>query len=73
MKIRYINKRFSASSLEIIEQANTIVAGYTEAGLEITLRQLYYRFVAKALLPNTQQSYKRLGSIVNDARLAGPD
>jgi hypothetical protein len=27
--------------------------------------------VSKALIPNTQQDYKRLGGIINDARLAG--
>lgn len=40
-------------------------------GFALTLRQLYYQFVARALLENTVRNYKRLGSIVNDARLAG--
>lgn len=32
---------------------------------------LYYQFVARGILPNKQSEYKRLGSILNDARLAG--
>lgn len=36
------------------------------------MRQLYYQFVARDLLPeNTMREYKKLGNIVNDARLAG--
>jgi hypothetical protein len=37
----------------------------------LTLRQLYYQFVSRDIIPNTQKSYKNLGSVVNDARLAG--
>lgn len=37
----------------------------------MTLRQLYYQFVSKALIPNSDREYKRLGRIVTDARYAG--
>jgi hypothetical protein len=37
----------------------------------LTLRQLYYQFVARDLIPNSQRSYKRLGDIINRGRLAG--
>jgi hypothetical protein len=37
----------------------------------LTLRQLFYQFVARALLENTMQQYKRLGTIVRDARDCG--
>lgn len=67
----YEAKDFSHTSYEIIVQANSIIAEYEAAGFSLTLRQLYYQFVARDILPNTQQSYKRLGSIINDARLAG--
>jgi hypothetical protein len=71
MKIMFIEKRFNASSLEIIAQANTIIREYQAAGYSLTLRQLYYQFVARGLISNTLQSYKRIGSIVSDARKAG--
>jgi len=70
-KISYVEKRFFGSSLKIIEQANAIIADYSTQGYELTLRQLYYQFVSKDLIANNQKEYKRLGSIINDARLAG--
>jgi hypothetical protein len=70
-KICYVSRRFSASSLETIVQANRIIVDYQKQGLTLTLRQLYYRFVAGALIPNQQKEYKKLGSTINDGRLAG--
>lgn len=70
-KLSYETKRFSAESLQTIAQANRILEEYEQAGYDLTLRQLYYQFVARDLIPNTERSYKRLGSIVNDARMAG--
>jgi len=67
----FVPKRFSAGSIEIIDRARAIMEDYAAQGYDLTLRQLYYRFVAGGYLPNTQQSYKRLGSVINDARLAG--
>lgn len=69
--IAYKPKRFGLDSQEAIRQANEILATYEAQGFDLTLRQLYYQFVARALIPNNDRSYKRLGSIVNDARLAG--
>lgn len=67
----FIERRFSKSSVAIINQANTIIANYQAQGFTLTLRQLYYQFVARDLIPNKQTEYKHLGSIINDARLAG--
>lgn len=64
-------RSFKPDSLAIIEKANEIIAEYDRQGFTLTLRQLYYQFVARALIPNKQSEYKRLGSIINDARLAG--
>ena len=70
-KIAYKQFRLSKSSKEVIDQANTIIADYQAQGYKLTLRQLYYQFVSRDLVKNNLQSYKRIGSIVNDARLAG--
>lgn len=70
-KYAYIVKRFNKSSKLVIQRANTLIEEYSTMGYSLTLRQLYYRFVGNAWIPNTLQSYKRLGSIVGDARLAG--
>jgi hypothetical protein len=69
--IEYVPKRFNKSSLAIIDKANEIIAEYQAQGFVLTLRQLYYQFVARDLIPNRQTEYKRLGSIINDGRLAG--
>lgn len=71
MKQTFIRKRFRAETLRIIYQADEIVQEYQSQGFALTLRQLYYQFVARALLENTERSYKRLGTIISDARLAG--
>jgi len=71
VKIQYIEKNFAPATLEIIEKANTIIDEYAAQGYDLTLRQLYYQFVARDLIPNKQSEYKRLGSIVSDGRLAG--
>lgn len=70
-KIKYVERKFSDESERIIAQANEIFAQYEADGYILTLRQLYYQFVSRDILPNNMQSYKRLGSIINDARLAG--
>ncbi len=68
---QYIDKKFSSRTWDVINNANIIIEEFDDMGLSLTLRQLYYQFVARVLLPNTDASYGRLGSIVNDARLAG--
>lgn len=71
MKISYIHKNFTAASLEIIRVANEIITEYQADGYDLTLRQLYYQFVARTILPNTERSYNRLKGIVSNGRLAG--
>lgn len=67
----FVPKRFNTASRLVIYQANTIIQEYVRQGFDLTLRQLYYQFVARGLIANKIQEYKRLGAIVNDARLAG--
>lgn len=69
--IVYTPKKFRAGTLDVIEKARQICDDYRAQGYDLTLRQIYYQFVARDWLPNRQSEYKRLGSILNDARLAG--
>ena len=71
MKKCYVCKDFAPKSMVLIDHANEIIEEYQGKGFTLTLRQLYYQFVSRDLLPNQQTEYKRLGSIINDARLAG--
>lgn len=64
-------KDFRPATRAIIRKANTLIADYQAQGYKLTLRQLYYQFVQRNWLVNKQSEYKRLGEILNDARLAG--
>lgn len=81
-KIKYKTINIGNDRLNIIEEANTLINQYRAQGYLLTLRQLYYRFVAEDLFPeswrdqktgskNVQKNYKNLGDIINDGRLAG--
>ena len=70
-KIRYKEIRFQQKSLDLIELVNQVVDEYSAQGYELTLRQVYYQLVARGYIPNNERSYKNVGSLINDGRLAG--
>jgi hypothetical protein len=70
-KQRYMSIKFNRATLELIETMIGVVGDYMRQGFTLTVRQLYYQLVARAIIPNTEQSYKRITNIVNDARIAG--
>lgn len=70
-RIVYVPKKFTPAHQAIIDRAVAICEQYDAQGLSLTLRQLYYQFVARGYIANKQSEYNRLGSIINDARLAG--
>lgn len=56
----------------IIDTATAIAEEYRDShDLTLSLRQMYYQFVARGLLPNGDKVYKRLGAVLTDARLSG--
>lgn len=59
------------AQLAIVARANGIIAEYSAQGFDLTLRQLYYQFVSRAWIANSDKEYKRLGGIITDARLVG--
>ncbi len=67
----FVEHRFSDVNMAIISHANEIIEDYQNQGFVLTLRQLYYQFVARGLIPNKQSEYARLSSVISDARLAG--
>lgn len=86
-RIVYKTMRLSAERRAIIEQADQLIYTYQRQGYTLTLRQLYYQFVAQDLFPdswreknaageavgtkNTQQNYKKLGDVISDGRMCG--
>ncbi len=71
MRQQFIDKRFGADALIMIQTINGILAEYVGAGYDLSLRQCYYQLVARAIVENTERSYKNVGNLVSDARLAG--
>jgi hypothetical protein len=71
MKEQFIDWAPKGVTLDMVVKAEEICLEWGRQGYDLTLRQLYYQFVARDLIPNTFQSYKRLGGIVDQARLAG--
>jgi hypothetical protein len=69
--IAYEDWNPSEKSLSIIHLANGICREYAQQGYDLTLRQLYYQFVARGYIPNNQRSYKSLGATIDRARKAG--
>lgn len=70
-KIKYKDFNFQPATRVLIDRCNQIIADYEAQGFTLTLRQLYYQLVSRNVIRNKQTEYDRLGSIVNDARLAG--
>lgn len=70
-KIAYKSVNFRAESLRLIELINGVIEEYTDQGYDLTLRQVYYQLVARGFIPNNERSYKNVGNLINDARLAG--
>ena len=70
-KIQYKEINFRGKSLELIGLINQVVDEYSSQGYELTLRQTYYQLVARGYIPNNKRSYKNIGNLINDGRLAG--
>lgn len=71
MKEIFIEKDFGTEARSMIERVNGILEDYRSQGYDLSLRQLYYQLVSRNIITNEERSYKNLGNLVSDARLAG--
>lgn len=71
MKVAYRNFNFRADTTALIVYMNGLIETYQRQGFTLSVRQLYYQLVARDKIENTDRSYKRVASIINDGRLAG--
>jgi hypothetical protein len=71
MKQCYKPVRMREDALALAQTIDGIIKEYTQQGLRLSLRQAYYQLVARGIVPNTEKSYKRVGDIVSNGRLAG--
>jgi hypothetical protein len=63
--------KFRPQRLAQVELCNQIIEGYQAQGYRLTLRQLYYQLVTRNIITNEEKSYKNIGKLISDARLAG--
>jgi hypothetical protein len=81
-KIMYAPQRFTEAAEAVIAQAELFCDEYAAQGYQLSLRQLYYRFIATNAFPdsrtdavlgtkNTERNYKWLGDLVSKARVGG--
>ena len=81
-KILYAPQRFTDAATDVILRAEQFCDQYAAQGYQLTLRQLYYRFIATDAFPdsrtdpvsgtkNTERNYKWLGDLVSKARVGG--
>lgn len=71
MKEKFDDFKFKPETQYLISKADSIIKEYQADGYDLTLRQLYYQFVARDIIENSQKSYSRLGDIISNARLNG--
>ncbi len=71
MKIAYKEWNPNRVSAGLVLTAEDIIEEYSRQGYVLTLRQLYYQFVSRDIIPNTERSYKNLGNLITKARMAG--
>lgn len=69
-KVCYVAKKFSPAVLSIINDADRVVTEYREQGYSLTLRQLYYQFIARDLFPDTwiDVEYNRKNNLPDDTK-----
>src|SRR5690606_20154812 len=61
----------SKSKFLTVMQAKRILEEYAAKGYQLTLRQLYYQFVSRDLIPNSQKEYAKLGDAISEGRMWG--
>ena len=65
MKEFFENWNPKAETEAKVTMCEIIINEYLAQGLKLTLRQLYYQFVSRDLIPNNERSYKNLGTVVS--------
>lgn len=79
--IAYIKYRPSEMTARILGFSNTIIEEFQTDGFDVTLRQLYYKMIARDLFPdawkddegnkNNPKSYSKFKAIIKNGRLGG--
>lgn len=70
-KIKFRDPKLGAKRKDLLATVASVVENYQSQGYKLTLRQLYYQLVAKGLVENSMESYKRIGRLMTDSRYGG--
>lgn len=71
MKIRFRKIRMSIKNKIRLEDINLIIEEFQADGYVLTLRQLYYQLVSRAVIPNEQSEYAKLSRLLKEGRMSG--
>jgi hypothetical protein len=71
MKEQFKDINITPNRMQMVNLCNQIIDIYQKQNLRLTLRQLYYQLVTRNAIRNEERSYKIIGKLVSDARLAG--
>src|SRR5664280_12235 len=52
-------------------KANEIIDDFEKMGHKLTVRQLFYQMVGKAIIENTYSEYRSLGTLLKNGRMGG--
>lgn len=61
----------SKANTQQLDTINKILEEYRKEGYRLTLRQLYYQLVSRAIIPNKKQEYAKLSGLLVKGRMAG--
>ena len=70
-KIKFREIKMSRKNQERLDYINEIIEEYQEQGYTLTLRQLYYQLVSRDVIPNKQNEYAKLSTLLKEGRMAG--
>lgn len=70
-KISYSGIKIRKAGLAQIAAINAIIESYQAQGYSLTLRQVYYQLVSRNIIENSEKSYKNVGNLISNGRMAG--
>lgn len=71
MKFTFRKTKLSPANKENLHLINSIINEYASDGYTLTLRQLYYQLVSRAVIPNKQNEYAKLSKLLKEGRMGG--
>lgn len=71
MKQAYEEVTLKPDTLKLVMKMDAILTQYMADGYVLSVRQVFYQLVSRAIVANTQKEYKRVADILSKGRLQG--